>query len=403
MYNFEYEVGTSPITNCWETARTAHLRLEEFTVFRGRAGASYNHAPFLTSLDGRLLGVWVQGNRDEGYPGQRVACAWSDDLGETWSGPEFIVNTEMGKFSTKLSDTGSVRVKNGTLTAYYSQTEFPEEAIDNDTGLPYNPSAGMFHRDQIINANSWAKVSKDKGETWSKPVKVLEGAQCIRHPKEIKGGRLIMPCMTSYAYTDDPEGLSGWKRSAMPGRDPRPDDTDRSMWLGYFDKPHRGVPYMWNESDFFQTDDGVIHNMLRNGSHKQVYGVTESRDNGETWSEPKLTSYTDQGSKPNFGRLPDGRFFGLTTPYPRWETWNSFFSSVRTPLIMSLSEDGVKFDRHFIVGDKLCAGPRFKGLHKGGMYGYPDFHIIGDQGFIIYALNCKEDIMIARFKMSELD
>ncbi|MDR1128588.1 MAG: glycoside hydrolase [Treponema sp.] len=404
MYNFEYDLETSPITNCWETARTARLNTQEFEIFRGRGGASFNHAPFLAAVGSRIFATWSQGNRDEDALGQRVALSWSDDLGETWSVPEFIVNTEIGKFSTKVAMALGVRTKDRVMTAYYVSHEFPEEAVNPETSLAYDFAIGMLHSPvQPVNSAIWAKVSKDQGGSWSKPVKCIDRAGAYTGPEEIKGGRLIMPGANVFFYTDDPLGLSGWKRSVLPGINPDSQGIDRENWIGFPGRPHRGLCYMWNESSLFQTGDGVIHNMLRNGSHKNVFGVTESRDNGETWSEPKLTSYTDQAARPFFGQLPDGRFFGVTTPYPAWESWNFFYSSVRTPLVMAISEDGVKFDRHFIVGDEFCGNPRFKGIAKGGMYGYPHFLIMGEWGLVIYSLNNKEDIRIARFKMKELE
>ena len=91
-----------------------------------------------------------------------------------------------------------------------------------------------------------------------------------------------------------------------------------------------------------------------------------------------------------FGQLPDGRCFGLSTPAPG-----------RTPLVIAISDDGVTFDRHHIVGDDENRPPRFDGLHKGGRYGYPWLEIVGDTGFVIYSI-AKEDVAIARFDMTRV-
>ena len=40
-----------------------------------------------------------------------------------------------------------------------------------------------------------------------------------------------------------------------------------------------------------------------------------------------------------------------------------------------------------------------EGFHKGGRYGYPSFHIMGDWMFVIYSVN-KEDIAMCRFPPS---
>ena len=106
-----------------------------------------------------------------------------------------------------------------------------------------------------------------------------------------------------------------------------------------------------------------------------------------------MSGYTDTICRCHFGRLPDGRCFGLSDPDPE--------SIGRTPVVLALSEDGVKFDRHFIVGDEPNCPPREKGLGKGGRYGYPYLHLMGDEVFVIYSVG-KEDIGITQFKLSDL-
>ena len=60
---------------------------------------------------------------------------------------------------------------------------------------------------------------------------------------------------------------------------------------------------------FCETDNGVIRMMLRSGDAQRL-AVSESHENGETWSEPVLTEYPDCHCRFHFGRLPDGRYFG---------------------------------------------------------------------------------------------
>ena len=155
----------------------------------------------------------------------------------------------------------------------------------------------------------------------------------------------------------------------------------------------RDDPRVFNEGSFFQTDDGVIHMMLRSESDR--LWVTESRDDGETWSEPLMTGYTDGICRPHFGRLDDGRFFGLGTPDPS-NPW------ARTPVVLALSEDGVVFDRHFTVGDEPERPPRMPGRGKRGRYGYPYLHVMDGAAFVAYSV-AKEDIAVARFPLADLD
>ena len=120
--------------------------------------------------------------------------------------------------------------------------------------------------------------------------------------------------------------------------------------------------------------------------------VTESRDNGATWSEPALTDYTDCMCRHHFGRLPDGRFFGLSCPEPR---------SRRTPLVLAASADGVVFDRHYVLGDEPADQPRRDGIFKFGRYGYPSYCFVEGNLHVIYSVS-KEDICTVRVPLDAL-
>jgi hypothetical protein len=82
----------------------------------------------------------------------------------------------------------------------------------------------------------------------------------------------------------------------------------------------------------------------------------------------------------------------MTTPSPEGR---------RTPAILALSNDGVAFDKHFILGDDAWRPMRFPGLNKGGRYGYPWLHVDGEFGYMIYSVE-KEDIGVGRFRVDDL-
>ena len=70
-------------------------------------------------------------------------------------------------------------------------------------------------------------------------------------------------------------------------------------------------------------------------------------------------------------------------------------------LVLSLSIDGVRFDKHFILGDN-CYTLRRAGAHKSGEYGYPHT-LIHDQSFYVIVSRQKEAIQVLRLALSELD
>jgi hypothetical protein len=238
-------------------------------------------------------------------------------------------------------------------------------------------------------------VSSDGGRTWSAPKIVIPRFVPNLRPFQIAAGRLIIPGQVMYPYTDDPQGLTGWKRTGLP-RIPEwtVDDSEG------FHKACavRGDTIDYCEGSFFQTDDSAIYMMLRTAA--SIHGtrpagwlaVTVSRDRGETWSEPQLTDYTDCSSRFHFGRLPDGRYFGLSCPDPK---------GARTPMILATSKNGVQFDRHYVLGESHKPTPRLEGRNKGGAYGYPSLDIGHDSLYIIYSTG-KEDIWASRVRLKDL-
>jgi hypothetical protein len=198
----------------------------------------------------------------------------------------------------------------------------------------------------------------------------------------------------TFPYTDDPAGIEGWVSTGLP-RLP--------LWV--VDDPegfHKACFYRHDscnfcEASFYQTDNGVIHMMLRTDpiapdKHIGLLGVTESTDGGETWSEPMLTSYSDCSCRFHFGRLPDGRFFGLSCPDPKGH---------RTPLVLATSKDGVSFDRHYILGENTAFRPRMPGGAKGGAYGYPSCDIAEGKMFIAFSRG-KEDMYFVKLDLTML-
>jgi hypothetical protein len=145
------------------------------------------------------------------------------------------------------------------------------------------------------------------------------------------------------------------------------------------------------ESAFYQTDDGVIHMLLRNTGVKEIphrLWLTESRDNGLTWSDPVPSEFSDAGSKFHFGRLPDGRFYYVGNPLRN-----------RATLALSLSRDGVRFDQHFILAEARAGSPRDS--ERWGVPAYP--HSIVHDGclYVIVSRN-KSKIEALRVALSEL-
>ena len=65
--------------------------------------------------------------------------------------------------------------------------------------------------------------------------------------------------------------------------------------------------------------------------------------------------------------------------------------------MLSVSEDGVRFDSHWILGDDEYQMNR-EGLHKGGQYGYPHT-MVHDGSLYIIISRRKEAVQVLRTKL----
>jgi hypothetical protein len=155
-------------------------------------------------------------------------------------------------------------------------------------------------------------VTTTDGENWSPTREMGVPVNPNHGPQRTASGRLIIAGNISFPYTDDPAGLAGWCMSGIypPTMVGSIKDDPSSFW-------EVAKQQGWNaalcEGSFFQTDDGMLHMPLRSTGKQFQYRLwlTESRDNGATWSTPVETEFSDTNSKFHFGRLPDGQFYSV--------------------------------------------------------------------------------------------
>lgn len=383
-------MNTSPITN--RATATVRIPTRETIIFGHRPGHFYNHHHQLTSLDGRLFATWSSAPVNEDEPGQRMMLATSDDGGDTWSPARTLLAAPAGGHGPVVLTSMGIRVHHGLLVAYcgnYDYTAYGAASyrVDgcNGKGRPEQP----FHQD----SHTKILVSRDRGETWRQEGRI-DGFVANLRAEELRSGRLVIPGNMWFPYTDDPTGITGWTIAGIPRLPVGYHDDPDGFWYG---KKHRKDDHACCEGSFYQTDDGVVHMMLRTETGRLA--VCDSHDDGVTYSEPRLTSYSDGNCRFHFGRLPDGRWFGLNCPDPTPEAGTTI--ARRTPMVLATSQDGVVFAHHNVLGDAVSGKPQQPGFHKHGRYGYPSYHISGDTLFAIYSVH-KEDIAVVRCPLSAL-
>lgn len=371
---------TCPCNCGYSAAAASHLPVESAWLYRPEGEWTYSHHPHLTHFNGRYYAIWSNGRRDEDAPGQRVLVASSADF-RTWSAPTPLLDVLRGKHSDLVLTAAGFHQHAGCLVAYIGCYEYRPECLDHGQRRPGDKG----HMDTTLLA-----MTSTDGMHWEGPLDLRLPIVPNHGPQRTASGRLIISGNISFPYTDDPCGLRHWRMAGIypPSMASTIVDDSESFWQV---KEAMGWPVGLCEGSFYQTPDGVLQMLLRSNTNR--LWLTASRDDGAAWSAPAPTPFTDNATKFHFGRLPDGRFYyvGCPDPEPLWQ---------RCPLVLSLSADGVCFDRHFILGDTPYA-MRAEGMHKGGQYGYPH-SLVHDGALHVIISRRKEAVEALRVPLDAL-
>lgn len=370
--------------NCKTTQEPKIPQNEKCLVFEGREGAGYNHHACVVFFKGKFYAAWSSSPNHEDDCGQRIMMSVSDGF-DNWCEAFPVIDSMRGEYSNVVLLAGGLAVFEDTLYLYFGHYEYAEEDVrENGTLRP------LAENDHYHNRTKAGFVCTKDGKEWTKP-QFLEIPAVPNHaPSPLHSGRLLMPCSILFPYSDDKSGVGEYKFAGIYGDsfgDAAPYDDSVSVEMVT-------KKMGWNvrlicEGSFFQTDDDVIHMMLR--SNTEHLWCAESRDDGESWTGPFETEFTDDWAKFHFSRLPDGRFYYVGNCVP---------GQGRNPLMLCISEDGENFDRHFILRNEPFER-KFGGLYKGGVYGYPVSIVHDGYLYVIYSKR-KENIEITRVALDEL-
>lgn len=338
---------------------------------------NYAHHPFLTRFNGRFFLCCSSGHHHEDDVGQRVIFTGSDDLSH-WDAPRVLAAPDRPEVQGLIPS--GLHVHEGVLVAYYLTFEY-DPAVLRD-GHRQMGSRGR----QLL--GYCCKTSAD-GVHWSEP----QALPCFggnMPVQRLRSGRLLSCGGRYQAYSDDPDGIHGWKQAEVfPhgwGNAPQDVRADDDM-PGLVSDTHVALC----EGSFIQQDSGAVYLYLRSAT--PWLWASRSDDEGETWSLPERTDFTDNRTKFFMGRLGDGRFYYVGTPDP-------FPPRTRHVLALSLSEDGLDWTRHYLLADAQYKG-RYPGIDKNGVYGYPSVLVEGNRMLVAFSLN-KEMIAVLEADISQV-
>jgi len=381
-----------------ETATKLHTQRSILYAPITKEDWGYSHHASMAVFKDKLYAMWSSGRTHEDLFGQRVMYS-STENGTDWSAPAVLADTIMGDHSEAVLQSGGFYVHDGVLYAYISYFEYEIESMLPRGYIACMP--GIFDAwfpmlaENTVHCHDILVFSTEDGVNWSKPKSLGIHSHVNQPPFKTASGRLILPGGILFPYTDDPAGQSGWvKNGLIPGsQDGGWDNVEKLKELGYHTSLYEASGYV--------TGDSVIHMLMRSddyvGDACYLY-ETRSWDDGETWSAPERTDFTNDHTKFFASRLPDGRFFIIGSPV---------VNGGRCPLVISLSDDGENFDRHYIIEDESGRIPlKFPGMNKhkpiGYSFSYPHAVVWNDKMYVITGAN-KETILVSCFDLDELE
>jgi hypothetical protein len=352
------------------------LHVHQATVFSPFSAKDwiFSHQPHITSFKGKLYAIWSNSKVNEDDVGQRVMLSTSSDFFH-WTVPIPLANTRMGNDSELVLSAMGFHIYDDTLTAYVSEFE-----CNNGDFKDYDNRLHM----------GLSVYTTTDGLHWEGPTSLDLPSNPNHGPQRTSSGRLIIAGHILFPYTDDPAGLQDWKLAGV---------YPLELEAGLVDCFHTAQqqfkalnqPILCSEGSLHETDDGILHMILR--TPNRMLAVSDSSDDGLTWSAPVETNFTDNNSRFHFGKLPDGRYYYVGNPDPDP-------SYKRRRLVLSLSEDGYMFDRHYeLIGGEQEV--KFPGTHKAGAYAYPHTVIHEGSLVIIHSL-CKENIGVLQVPLDQL-
>lgn len=332
------------------------------TIFKpGDTDTKFNNGVVLLPFKGQLYAQWQTSPRDEDSPDTFVVYSVSSD-GEKWSRPAVL---NAAGANGRMHSNGGWWTDGTTLVAYINV--WPTGFQSGDGGY------------------TEYRLSKD-GEHWSAPARVtgpddrpVEGI-IEQDPHALNGGRIVTAfhlrpgLIASPFYTDDPRGITGWIRGRMTNL------------------PHEGsVSRELEPSLFLRGRCAVMVFRDQSSTYRQL--AAESCDGAQTWTLPVVTNMPDARAKQSAGNLPDGTAFLVNAPNA---------DKPRIPLAITLSRDGRRFGRSFLLRGQADLQPvRYEGRYKRPGYHYPKSIVWKDHLYVGYATN-KEDIEVTRVPLRSL-
>ncbi len=330
------------------------IKVRRHRVYTGAGEAgTYNHHSQLARFQGRYYFAWSNSEVYEDYPGQSTMLAVSD-TGEQWSQARCVVP---GDFAGGLL--------RWTTGLYADEVRLYLFGVAHYATL--DATVPGMRRFEWGRSRLDLHVSSD-GENWEAHEGIAGDKTFIfEAPRLTQQGRLLCGGTQDgqpVALFFDPEDLTAPPQTV---RMPQPEAT---------------ADFPYGETSWYQNSEGLIVMWFRDEAQSLRLFAAISEDGGLSWSPPLLSDFPDSMSRVRAGSLPDGRCYLIGNAYPKLLD--------RSKLMCAISDDGLVFDRMYILLDDPTAQRAF-GLLKTHGYQYPVTLAEADRLLLGYSVN-KEDI-----------
>lgn len=341
----------------------------------------FSHHPHITALDSALLAFWSSHAVDEDAPGQRVLCSVSAD-GREWRAP-FECFPPMDE-ERCAGETGRVLTANGWVLL--DGRTFAVVEVDDKLGRgapvpePTRSRGKAYEFRGNPPRRGWGRVAREVepdgslGELFwlvEDPPDPVEGFP--RYP-DLNDPRFTRTGLRIRRVLEDPLHMPAW------------DFRNRTAWTEAADGHGMCEPTV------YRRPDGVLVKLSRDLDRSRRLYASLSRDDGFHWEAGIRTDIPDSPSKPVAGTLPDGRIYLVG---------NQVAVRGRDPLVLSLSEDGIRFDRAAAI--RSGAPPlRREGKAKVVGFQYPSAVVARGALWVVYSVG-KEDVDVSRIPLESLE
>lgn len=359
-------------------------KTETFTLYEATPETgTFSHHSYITYFKEVLYAYWDNHVRDENASGQWGVLRRSADQGKTWGPVEILFPPSDKKVVASEAFIGT-RFNNANGFAVIDDQLYAMSDVSDRVAMPMSTS-----QDRIRVVRLCRSINPDGtlGKMFcldDDPLKPIEG-----FPAYPAGDTELVERIHNYL--------------THPGNEIQLDFTNLTGRLS--DDNH----IMIEPVPSYMLSNGTLVRLYRDMGSKSAQNreeeeETKSRrlyaafsfDKGKTWTVPTRTSFPDATSRTNAGKLPDGQVYAINNIIPL----NSVGSGGRSMLAISLSGDGLNFDRVAVI--RYAPPPRrYEGRAKAIGFQYPHSVVVGDNLWVMYSVN-KEDIQLTRIPLEEL-